>query len=344
MPLLHLGRLELPLNTRIYCVTVKCSSTYTNGQDLLSLDLPAIALATAAATLLTFFTSLAHAEASASRRAQLIRRVSSVMLGGSAYWAATAYRSQLIAEVRLAELGGGTASESVCAATVGECLTVAGKWDGFGEQLNAMIGGYAHCEFCGCQYVHTKMRTIYLSGTSETNMSSLLAPANRLVSKLFRSLSTFPARDGPCRACLPASQWFTHRTETHPRRHLLRKQQQQPRAGEGLVEPQEAGWMQEPRQPLAAEWPAHGVHLDPSLERNAAVRVAIRAAAPLHAPSSSRSESRCRSSHRASQAKVLNIAVHVRRGDVSTGMDHRYISDSRLAIVRCWRSNPQPAG
>ena len=55
------------------------------------------------------------------------------------------------------------------------CLTVAGKWDGFGEQLSAMVGGYAHCEFCGCRYAHTPMRAIYLSGTFDTNMSSLVA-------------------------------------------------------------------------------------------------------------------------------------------------------------------------
>ena len=94
--------LALPLNLRVYCITAKCSASSATGQDLLHVDLPAILLASAAsAVLLRLMAS----------RSQLGSRAAALVVGGSAYCAATAYRRQLIAEQRLAELGGGAAGD-----------------------------------------------------------------------------------------------------------------------------------------------------------------------------------------------------------------------------------------
>lgn len=95
--------------------------------------------------------------------------------------------------------------QTSCVLRRGGCLSIYGKMDGFGAQLLAFLSGYAHCEFCGCTYAHTQMRTMYLKAERgkhfDTNMSTTLGPANEVLASLFESLHV-PRHERPPVGCV----------------------------------------------------------------------------------------------------------------------------------------------
>lgn len=76
-----------------------------------------------------------------------------------------------------------------CLMKRGSCLSIRGKGDGFGAQLLAFLSGWAHCEWCGCEYAHVRISSIYLSAERgkayDTNMEGAVKEGNRLIEELF---------------------------------------------------------------------------------------------------------------------------------------------------------------
>jgi hypothetical protein len=120
------ARIEHLWGIRIYCITVPCLDTaYTDDVDMTYLDVPALVFALGAAMLVW-------------RCRYVTSKAIAMIFGGLVFGALVNIRDHRIAKSRLVAFRGSEQGFN-CPSLPGQCLTVAGKFDGFGEQLLSIV-------------------------------------------------------------------------------------------------------------------------------------------------------------------------------------------------------------